>query len=752
MVSRNKLFYMCSIMLLQFGLACSSSNPNPANPGLSLNQDYLWEQRIITANHHLWSYSPIIFDPVTNTANVLPAREANLHLNILPFIEPPTGVNLSVSNISLSDQGKVLDCDISITHPFPTSMKRYTGFDVRGILISSGSLTGYNDYKVRIAGPMDIRLMNPDGHTKWWNPVEFTKPGPSGYVDGLMGVPDATGHYDATLNGYKYFADDLDPDEDITNLEFATRGIFSAGATNTRHYKIYFPNGPSQMVFNYAVDASWAMPTIMPPDDPVNDFPASANMIEPFAINVVETGNTLYFEDALNNGGAVEYEITAYTWQGPDSISRLAIESPGLIPYTYQTLPESTNEYSATYRFKVNPTVMPEWGFDILVSAFTGLATYKDILDPDALVALSALGAYRIHATDIAINSPFPQQLPFDDHLTFTSAPFWSIEDNDYVTIGWEHDGYSIWNSGQTPESEYIDNIDCTLVSPQLIVPQSGHICLSLSHRYQTEKNFDICAVTYRINNSNWVTSKIRSGENAAYPDWATHNFLITGLTPDDSIEFGFNFSSDEIHHAFTGWDIDRVRAFEIDLFTQGPTEDFEDPLGLEWAFEDLSEFSTGEFWQLSTVMDDTGVLDAGAPDSCYGNDYYEAAVWTVTIPDSSLASLGLMHMILSEPGFDGAFLLVDGNPIYVEDYLQGTFNFNSINYTYTGSFDAWMGENPAGYLLGFDTAIFDISKYADGTEHEISFVFESDETDSCQDDAGYGSWLIDEVVILSQD
>ena len=61
-----------------------------------------------------------------------------------------------------------------------------------------------------MAGDGDMRLLNPDGYSRWWNPAEFPNNGTIfGYNDGLLGAPDSYADYNNTLNGYKYFCDDL---------------------------------------------------------------------------------------------------------------------------------------------------------------------------------------------------------------------------------------------------------------------------------------------------------------------------------------------------------------------------------------------------------------------------------------------------------------------------------------------------------------------------------------------------------------
>ena len=81
------------------------------------------------------------------------------------------GVQIA-SPLAWSQGNTVLDLDIRIVHPFPT-MLEYSGFDVKGIFITKGTLTGFSDAGLTLANTGETRLLNPDGYTRWWNAREF---------------------------------------------------------------------------------------------------------------------------------------------------------------------------------------------------------------------------------------------------------------------------------------------------------------------------------------------------------------------------------------------------------------------------------------------------------------------------------------------------------------------------------------------------------------------------------------------------
>ncbi len=298
---------------------CSGSGP-PTDP--SLNS--------VTANHvesesgarALWGAWLIEIDRATLEASVEPMRTADLHINALVFIEPKSGSTIGIKNVTID--GTVLECDITLKHPFP-GLNQYAGFDVRGILVSDGTLAGFQDADICLARPGETRLLNADGLTRWWDAREFPFNGTMfSYRDGKLGVPDSIGQYGATLNTYKAFADCLGPTDSPAKLVDPSlaptekRAVFSPGVANTRHYVIDFADsgsGGPKIVFNYAVDASWE-PVQPPPQTLPDDFPMIANCPEAFLVETQETSNTLYHTATGESGGALGLDIRVHDWQG----------------------------------------------------------------------------------------------------------------------------------------------------------------------------------------------------------------------------------------------------------------------------------------------------------------------------------------------------------------------------------------------------------------------------------------------------
>ena len=241
------------------------------------------------SSHQLWGMWQFTADPVAQTLEVVPLRDVGMHLNALPFLEPPPLVNVSLE--SLEFNGDIIEAYIGLRHPF-LGLNEFTGFDVCGIFITDGEVTGFSDPDLRMAGDGDTRLLNPDGYSRWWNPAEFpVNTGTMfGYNDGILGTPDGAANFNSTINAYKYFADELQPNDPVSVLSLEKRGMFSAGAKNIRHYTIELGAG---LIFNYAVDACWQFPTGGKPWQAPDDFPPGANRPEARYIEITETENTV---------------------------------------------------------------------------------------------------------------------------------------------------------------------------------------------------------------------------------------------------------------------------------------------------------------------------------------------------------------------------------------------------------------------------------------------------------------------------
>jgi len=348
--------------------ARTADSHDPVAPGL---QEPACIQTIgdMAARHALLGFYTFRLDPEIPALEMIPLRDAAFHLNALRFLEPPPPVRIKLSNFQFD--GYTIDVDIELVHPFG-GHTRFTGFDVCGTVITSGSITGFIDPDLVVAGEEDTRLVNADGLTRWWNPREFPYNPQApiwGYIDGVLGTPDSKAHFTSTLNGYKYFADGLGANDDLTALDRSLRGAFVAGSANTRHYTIELDDG---LVFNYAIDACWAPPVTEPVIVP-DSFPESANREEPYFLGISIVKNTFYFDPATGtSGGELSLDVRCYDWFDGDQ-NTVRAESLGFFHPVMSTVPTGGNDAYSTYRVDItSPTFTSNDPVDIWVSAIAG--------------------------------------------------------------------------------------------------------------------------------------------------------------------------------------------------------------------------------------------------------------------------------------------------------------------------------------------------------------------------------------------
>ncbi len=92
------------------------------------------EHREVKANnsHECWGLWQFTADMENQALDFVQLRQGTMHLNALPFLEPPALVYLSLE--SLEFNGNIIEADIGLRHPF-LGLDEFTGFDVCGIFI-----------------------------------------------------------------------------------------------------------------------------------------------------------------------------------------------------------------------------------------------------------------------------------------------------------------------------------------------------------------------------------------------------------------------------------------------------------------------------------------------------------------------------------------------------------------------------------------------------------------------------------------
>ncbi|HDS30607.1 MAG TPA: hypothetical protein ENN67_06125, partial [Firmicutes bacterium] len=380
------------VSLFFISIGCSSNSPvNPPVHGtISANSAKVENSR------WSWGFWDITVDIENGTISSNPLRTAQLHFNVVPLLKDGTTQSLmKFSNLLVDASNRTIQVDIHLTHPFP-ALHQVPGFDVRGILFSQGDSVALQGGNITVAGPNEPRLVNADGYTRWWNPLEFQGPTLLGYVDGKYGVPHWSAGYQITLAGYRYFADVLGPTDSMNKVNAFNRGAFKPGSTNTRRYLINFGETQSQYLkFNYAVDACWGKSPYFDPDGPSlivpDDFALTSNSPEPYRLRVNEIDNTLEAMTSTGTSGMVSFSIDVFDWQAIDPVSTVPMEistvqvecpSLGLPPQLATVVPGSGGGgHMSTYMVSLTGSSAEKLNsVDFYVSATVGADDYQNDL------------------------------------------------------------------------------------------------------------------------------------------------------------------------------------------------------------------------------------------------------------------------------------------------------------------------------------------------------------------------------------
>jgi len=368
-IKSASLVFFIMLLVLFIVLGCSGLNGGAVSPDTDKPS-----QSADANSHQLWGLWQFKADLAGGKLEMTPFRAAEKHLDALRFLESPDSVYLSVDYLKIG--GNQVIADIGLRHPF-IGLDKFTGFDVCGVFITSGTVTGFDDPDLRMAGDGDTRLLNADGYTRWWNPYEF--PVNDGtmfsYKDGLLGTPNSAGNYDCTLNGYKYYADGLDKEAALDTLDPTGRGVFSAGQKNVRRFIIKMESG---LVFNYAVDASWLFPQGSPPYHVPDDFPPEANRPEAWNIKVNEIANTLW-NDGTSSGGDFLLSIDVFDHFNAD-LNVVGVESPGNFNITTSGAPTGGGEGYSTYEVDIGGATPAPGSIDLLITVECEKTGYGNLL------------------------------------------------------------------------------------------------------------------------------------------------------------------------------------------------------------------------------------------------------------------------------------------------------------------------------------------------------------------------------------
>ncbi len=274
---RSMGFMVIALMILA---GCAHLREGPTAPGIDVRAPEI-SGAFDGSPYQLWGEWTFYIPATHDRVDVVPRRQARLHLNALKFLEDYCEDCLQITKITNNGDGTI-DLTVKIAHPFK-GFPQYTAFDVRGIIMFNGTFewSYYSSgYEMPLPNPCmiswremgDPEVVNPDGYEYRWSPVYESGSDmpiynywPGKYSKGLP---------NAGLNAYLNF------------YSMPERHVFFTDSQVQRTYRIWLPPG-EPVVAGYAVEACWEPPTVMPVKNPLTDFPLSANTSEPYFYDVV---------------------------------------------------------------------------------------------------------------------------------------------------------------------------------------------------------------------------------------------------------------------------------------------------------------------------------------------------------------------------------------------------------------------------------------------------------------------------------
>lgn len=444
------LFPALLIFLILLGFACSQGKDSPLLPDLGGEKqfpdiDREPEDMFVGG---LWE---VAVDKYTEEVSITKLRSADKAMNVLGFLEPPAMFFLSInlSTLVVQPAEGYVGAHVILNHPLYSATGQFDGFDVRGIVF----------------GP---EIRNADGFSPLLRPKDF-KGIPFGYIDGMLGVPDAWGSFDGEYYPYKYFADGLAAEEDLVDFfndpaNLSQRGMFSEGATNVRHYDMYFDVDAGQfLIFNYAILISYDFPQGSPPYA-LDDYPIwTANCAEPFCIDTHVLHNSLFYNAGDGGGGRISVDVEVYDWQGLGNVE-VTIEAPDVIAPTVATnyIPGSTSKSGVFSFIDIEGTPQAFGELDLIITAADTGTTFGDSFFFDFMPqshSLYNVGAYTITKITLMVDdnpAPWVGPVEGDTVIDVGTTYEYNVEVESYLypdgpfTYKWEagNDEPPLYNDG----------------------------------------------------------------------------------------------------------------------------------------------------------------------------------------------------------------------------------------------------------------------------------------------------------------
>ncbi len=617
------------LILLMILTGCSTGSPvSPTAPTepTRAEMSYAGERLLI-------GYWHIDIDPVTQEATLVPLREAGFHLNATYLMEKTPPMKIQPSVLGLDVPSNQMAVRVTLIHPDPTPL--FYGFDVRGIVFTPSTYSGWNNPDLLLPLNGDsLFLRNADGYTRWWNPTEFSDNDLgllSKYVDGKQ-APAYTGsgsfNYNGTVNPYKYFItghpdsfnigdpfnleDGMDLVEYFSNPDnFSNQAAIQPGSTGSRIYQFFIgPDFLTNFGFNYAIDASWALPT-NPMNPTLDDFPSRAHCAEPFLLDMELEDNSLYYFDEYTNGGELSFLVRVWDWQDYSDTAFFEANTPlddthgaltiiGRDGFLDGSLPDvefvsaSETTRSLTYRLTFTHPTIPDFGlYDVMLIAQHSRTYPPKFVDLDDVYIASYLPMPMSVLVLPVVPEPF--DLPYIDPMDLTTDDFWTVtefhKDPPFSPVepqpDMEDGGYYHWGLSYIEESwssqvhfmggeqtqdlnSYNNLMRNALISPLMTFPLSGAIKVTLEHTFSMQPFDDFGEIifiwesgaggtTYHPLIFNHFTGELPGNTSGIADGIRTDTFYVDSLTsfdgqdvntftpsPGGTFRLAFLFDSDE--------------------------------------------------------------------------------------------------------------------------------------------------------------------------------------------------------------
>ncbi|MCX6646018.1 MAG: hypothetical protein NTY09_06645 [bacterium] len=300
-----------AFILIVFSGCSSGSGINPATPDELPEQNFGGTGGLTSENYTnrgllgLWEIS---INADRTSVEAIPRHSGASHFNLVYFMEnAPCNDCLTLQNVAIISPNEIT-VDMRITHPFP-GIPELTCFDPRGIVITKADTFFPAFWQYLTMGPDSLVLLNPDGYTDLFNPVDYPQDAPvSPLLKYTPGKYQINGLLDATLNPF------------VAYQKASPRRMLTSGSSSVQTLDVHLPDGP--LAFGYAIDAAWS-PTGGDVTDPEVDFPPEANCLEPYRIDVDVDGAL----DTLP-GSFVIVNVAVYDHQGIDTVSSVQLYAP----------------------------------------------------------------------------------------------------------------------------------------------------------------------------------------------------------------------------------------------------------------------------------------------------------------------------------------------------------------------------------------------------------------------------------------